>query len=240
MKFRIEGHANVVDTAKGVQELLKAAGIKESIKNILAGNVEGVTLVDDDAAAVVPEATPEVAEDTRHLDPDEGDGTNGGKPEDTDDGFMEPESDAAKARRVVAEQDEDAVGAKLPEDSDVEYPEIGSTAVKDEKAFKKYVKKLSDAQVFDWCELEGATWKRCPEQPPIDRMRAVMALKAKHFPHTAPKASSKSKSKYADYKTEDLVQMALDNDITVRDDKGDERILRMYTIMALREAGLLG
>lgn len=239
MKFRIEGHDNVVDTAKQVQELLKAAGMKESIKNILAGNVAGVELVDDDAA---PEATPEVIEPevvAEVVEEATGPEATPEVPADTDDGFMDAESDAAKARRITAEQDEDAVGAKLPEDTDIEYPEIGSVAVKDEKAFKKYVKKLSDAQVFDWCELEGATWKRCLDQPPIDRMRAVMALKAKHFPHTAPKASSKSKSKYAVYTTEQLVALALEHDITVRDDKGDERILRMYTIMALREAGIL-
>jgi hypothetical protein len=70
-------------------------------------------------------------------------------------------------------------------------------------------------------------------------MRAVMALKAKHFPATAPKASAKSKSPYASYTDEQLVQMALDNNVTVKDDKGDRRIMRMYTIMALKAAGLL-
>jgi hypothetical protein len=70
-------------------------------------------------------------------------------------------------------------------------------------------------------------------------MRAAMAIKAKHFPHTAPKATSKSKSKYSDYLTEDLVQMAIDNDIYVDGDNGDMRILRMKTIMALRAAGVI-
>jgi hypothetical protein len=33
--------------------------------------------------------------------------------------------------------------------------------------------------------------------------------------------------------------MAMDNDIEVKDDKGNMQILRMYTIMALKNAGLI-
>lgn len=129
----------------------------------------------------------------------------------------------------------------LPDDADdieesIEFPEVGE--FKTEKDMKKYIKKLSDDELQEWCELEGATWKPNDHQS-INRMRMAMAIKAIHFPDTAPKASKKKKSKYADYTTEDLVQMALDNDIPIKDAKGDPRIERMYTIMALREAGLL-
>jgi hypothetical protein len=121
-------------------------------------------------------------------------------------------------------------------DDAIEYPERGE--FKDVKAMKRYIKKLTDEQLKEWCELEGVIWKPC-EHPAINRMRMAMAIKALHFPETAPKKSSKKKSKYADYTTEQLVQMALENDIVVRDAKGDPRIERMYVIMALREAGLL-
>jgi len=121
-------------------------------------------------------------------------------------------------------------------DNAIEYPERGE--FKDVKAMKRYIKKLTDEQLFEWCELEGVTWKHC-DHPAINRMRAAMAIKSLHFPETAPKKSSKKKSKYADYTTEQLVQMALENDVAVRDAKGDPRIERMYVIVALREAGIL-
>jgi len=121
--------------------------------------------------------------------------------------------------------------------SDTEYPEVDH--FKDEKSMKKYIKGLTNEELAEWCELEGAEYNP-NEHVSINRMRMAMAIKAIHFPDTAPKAKSKKKSKYSDYSTEDLVQMALDNDVEIRDDKGDPRILRMYTIMALREAGLIG
>jgi hypothetical protein len=67
----------------------------------------------------------------------------------------------------------------------------------------------------------------------------AMAIKAIHFPTEKTGNSSKKKAKYADYSLETLVQLAMDNDVAVPDDKGDERILRMYTIMALKKAGLI-
>ena len=116
------------------------------------------------------------------------------------------------------------------------FPEVGT--VEDPKSLKKIYKGLSEAQLDEWLALEGLTDKvKISGHAPIDRMRKCMAITALHFP-PAPK-STKSKSKYADYSTEDLVQMAIDNDIAIKDDKGDVRILRMYAIMALREAGVL-
>lgn len=122
------------------------------------------------------------------------------------------------------------------EEEEIEYPEVGD--FEDEKAIKKYIKGLTDEQLQAWCELEGAEWVE-NEHRNINRMRMAMAIKAVHFPELAKKPSSKKKSKYAEYTTEELVEMAIDNNVEVRDDKGNERILRMYTIMALREAGLL-
>lgn len=120
--------------------------------------------------------------------------------------------------------------------SDAEFPEVGS--FKDEAAMKKYVKNVSDADIAEWCVLEGLEVKPT-DHDSIRRMRGIMALKALHFPSTAPKGAKKSKSKYGAYTIETLVQMALDNDVEVPDDRGDARILRMYTIMALKKAGLL-
>lgn len=146
--------------------------------------------------------------------------------------------DVTTADGSVAEDVEDTPTkhASKEDSIDPEYPEVGD--FKDEKAIKKYIKTLSDKSLEEWCFLEGVTWKH-NDHASINRMRMAMAIKAKHFPDTAPKATKKSKSKYADYTTEQLVQMALDNDIEVPDDKGDMRICRMYTIMALRKSGLL-
>ena len=115
------------------------------------------------------------------------------------------------------------------------FPEVGSVA--DHKALKKIYKGLTDAQLDEWLALEGLTDKvKLCGHGPIDRMRKCMAITNLHFPK---ESAVKTKSKYADYTTEQLVQMAMDSDVEVKDDKGDMRILRMYTIMALKQAGVL-
>jgi hypothetical protein len=63
-----------------------------------------------------------------------------------------------------------------------------------------------------------------------------MAITNYHFPKTT---TTTKKSKYADYTTEQLVEMCAEHDVAVKDDKGDMRILRMYCIVALREAGVI-
>jgi hypothetical protein len=116
------------------------------------------------------------------------------------------------------------------------YPEVGY--FKDEKDLKKFYKQLDDTQLNEWLEVEGLDYKPSDNEP-INRMRKCMAILYLHFPRES-KGSSKSKSKYADYTTEDLLQMAIDNNVEVREPKGtDQRILRMYTIMALKDAGIL-
>lgn len=137
----------------------------------------------------------------------------------------------------VEESTEDESTTDVASDDQLEYPELGS--FNDEKAIKKYIKGLTDAQLHEWVELEGVEYKTS-DHTSINRMRQAMAIKGLHFPSTvATKGASKKKSKYSDYTTEQLVEMAIENDVEVRDDKGDMRILRMYTIMALKSAGLL-
>ena len=114
------------------------------------------------------------------------------------------------------------------------YPEVGTFV--DDKSLKKFYKQLSTEDLEQWCELEGLTFKACPEQPPIHRMRAAMALLYKHFPkETAPK----KESPYKKYSTEDLVQMAIDNEVAFEMSE-DDRILRMRAIMALRANKVIG
>lgn len=119
---------------------------------------------------------------------------------------------------------------------EVEYPEVGDFT--EVKALKKYIKALSNEHLTEWVELEGVEYKPNNHES-INRMRQAMAINALHFPELVKQPKAKKKSKYSDYTMEDLVQMALDNDVEVRDAKGDDRIERMYTIMALKEAGLL-
>lgn len=116
-----------------------------------------------------------------------------------------------------------------------EYPEVGF--FKEKKQLQKFYKQLTDEQLNDWIELEGLVYKESDNEP-INRMRKCMAILNLHFPKTST-GSTKKKSKYADFSTEQLLEMALDNDVEVKEAKGDERILRMYAIMALRNAGLL-
>lgn len=117
-----------------------------------------------------------------------------------------------------------------------EYPEVG--AFTEKKQLQKFYKQLTDEQLNDWIELEGLTYKESDNEP-INRMRKCMAILDLHFPKENT-GSSKKKSKYASFTTEQLLELALDNNVEVKEAKGnDERILRMYTIMALRNAGVI-
>lgn len=113
-----------------------------------------------------------------------------------------------------------------------EYPEKGSFT--DQKLLKKAIKKLSDDQLVEWATLEGLTWKAV-DHTAINRMRVAMAINELHFP---TERKSSKKSKYADYTTEQLVEMASDNNVEIKP-TDDAKILRMRCIMALREAGYI-
>lgn len=114
------------------------------------------------------------------------------------------------------------------------YPEVGSFV--DQKMLQRFYKQLDTAVLEDWAELEGLTYKPCTDSEPIHRMRVAMAILYKHFPK-APSASKK-KSKYGEYTTECLMQMALDNNVLVEPTDNDQ-IMRMRVIMALRVHGVL-
>lgn len=118
--------------------------------------------------------------------------------------------------------------------NEVTFPEVGTI---EESALRKLYKKLTDDQIREWLELEGISHKQS-EHESINRMRMCMAITNHHFPKEP--AKTKKTSKYSDYSTDQLVQMCMENDLSLRDDKGDVRILRMYCIMALREAGVIG
>jgi hypothetical protein len=211
-------------TMKEVNALLD--GKRVTKKAIEAGEVPEVTLAEvmPPTEEFVEAVTKAHEEHTSQEEPVEED-------EDTQDSQEEDtEEDAA----LTDTHEEDNLTEY--DEEEVEYPEVGEFDT--EKAMKKYIKGLSDSQLLGWCELEGAEFK-ASEHEAINRMRMAMAIKAIHFPNTKPKASKKSKSKYAKWTTEELVAMALENDVEVPDDKGDMRICRMYTIMALKKAGLL-
>ena len=135
---------------------------------------------------------------------------------------------------------EDNESSDMPDESaqslDTEYRELSDFS--DEKELKKYIKGLSDAELAEWAELEGAKWN-ASEHTAINRMRMAMAIKAIRFPKEQGTAKKKSKSKYGHISLEELVNMVIENDIEVPDAKGDPRIERMYMIMALKKAGLI-
>lgn len=112
------------------------------------------------------------------------------------------------------------------------YPEVGHFTEKTD--LQKFYKHLSDDQLAEWVELEGVHFNPS-DSAPINRMRMAMAILYKNFPKSP---SAKKESKYAKYSLEDLMQMALENDV-VFEDTDDERILRMRAIMALRAANVL-
>lgn len=113
------------------------------------------------------------------------------------------------------------------------YPEVGLFAEK--KALQKFYKQLEMAQIDEWVALEGLEYKESDSEP-INRMRACMAILYKHFPK---EPSKKKESPYKAYTTEQLIEMAIDNSVEVEPTE-DMRIMRMRTIMALREAKVIG
>ena len=215
-----------------VAEVNKALGIRTTKKAIVAGQVEGVTLVEDVQDEVLtdtheeevaihtveqaPESTEEVVEEATEVAEDSVE-------EDT----VEEEEESTEEPTATEEVEEE-------EDSeDLVYPEVGD--YEDSADLKKFYKKLSVEQLEEWIELEGLEVTPTDSQP-IYRMRLCMAILYKHFPKAESKP--KSKRKYTQ-STEELVQMAIDHDVEIKDDKGNEQILRMYAIMALRNAGVL-
>ena len=113
------------------------------------------------------------------------------------------------------------------------YPEVG--VFTDKKDLQKFYKQLDTDMLEDWCEVEGLTYKECPDNDSIHRMRVAMAILYKHFPK---QTKAKATSKYAMYTLEDLVNMAVDNGVAV-EETDDERILRMRLIMNLRANGII-
>jgi hypothetical protein len=116
--------------------------------------------------------------------------------------------------------------------ADKGYPEVGT--FEDKKDLQKFYKHVSDEQLADWIGLEGLEFNPS-DSAPINRMRMAMAILYKHYPK-AP--SAKKESKYAKYSLEDLMTMAIENDVAF-EDTDDERILRMRAIMALRVAKVI-
>lgn len=111
------------------------------------------------------------------------------------------------------------------------YPEVGSL---DQDTLKKFYKHCTTEQLDEWLALEGLTYTPV-ESAPINRMRQCMAILYKHYPK-APAA--KKKAKYADYTLEQLLDMAIQNEVAF-EDTDDERILRMRAIVALRVAKII-
>lgn len=112
------------------------------------------------------------------------------------------------------------------------YPEVGHFEEKSD--LQKFYKHVPTEQLAEWVDIEGLEFAPSDSEP-INRMRMAMAILYKHFPK-AP--SAKKQSKYAKYSLEDLMTLAINNDV-VFEDTDDERILRMRAIMALRAAKVI-
>lgn len=233
-----------------LKEVAEVLGTKVTKKAVLAGEVPEVAWVEvpEDYVAEEEVATDEVEDtvddgmevpdDADSLDEDASDDS-----EDDDTQALTNEGTTPTLEELMAKlkrPEPKTKAGKVKEDlanEEVEYPEVGH--FKTEKELKRFYKRLSNDQLDEWLELEGITDEVKPtDNGSILRMRKCMAILYKHFPKQS-KGSSKKKSPYADYSTEQLLEIALENDVEVRDSKGNEQILRMYTIMALRDAGLL-
>lgn len=102
------------------------------------------------------------------------------------------------------------------------------------KALQKFYKQLDTEVIEAWGESLGVTFK-ADDNASIHRMRAAMSILYSFYPKEPAK---KKESKYAKYSLEDLVTLAMDNDVVVEPTE-DARIMRMRSIMALRDAGII-
>lgn len=114
------------------------------------------------------------------------------------------------------------------------FPQVGE--FEDKKALQNFYKQLDTELLEEWVAMEGLEFTPSPDSEPIHRMRVCMAILYHHYPR---QSKAKKKSKYSDYSLEDLIGMAMENDVAVPI-TDDARIMRMRTIMALREAGHIG
>jgi hypothetical protein len=109
------------------------------------------------------------------------------------------------------------------------YPTVGGFAT--QKDLQKFYKQLDTATLEDWASKEGLEYKPCTDSEPIHRMRVCMAILYKMYPKDT--TSTKKESPYKKYSLEDLVNLAIENEVAI-EETTDERILRMRLIMALR------
>jgi len=115
------------------------------------------------------------------------------------------------------------------------YPEVGSYKV--DKDLKKVYKKLSDAQLDEWLDLEGWASEYTPtESPQINRMRKCMVILYHHFPK-AP-AKSKKNAGWKQFTLEDLLMIASERSAEY-EFSDHEAILRMRVIMAIKATGYI-
>lgn len=249
-------------TASEVQPGLELREVVEA-----SDNIEVIVVTDNRTTEEhTEEATEEVAdteEDTTEEEPTESvEEAEEATQDDTDEDFEQPQRTEPKEEVVSGHKDANKVTGKLAElaaklkkpdtpaktpkvkqdlaDTVVHYPEVGAYQEEGLDALKKFISRLSTEQLVEWAGIEGTLDKvKEIDNPSIYRMRVAMSITGLHFPKQSGSSKPKSKSPYAKYTTEELMEMALDNDVEVRDGKGDMRIQRMYCIVALRNAGVI-
>jgi len=113
------------------------------------------------------------------------------------------------------------------------YPEVGTFKV--DKDLKKVYKKLTDAQLDEWLDLEGWTEEYNPtESEAINRMRKCMVILYHHFPKAPSKA--KKNTGWKQFTIEDLLMIASERSAEY-EFSDHEAILRMRVIMAIKATG---
>jgi hypothetical protein len=233
------------ETFTTIGALNKFAGIRATKQGIVDGEFENIQMVED-----VP-PTEEAVEAIEQAHKDHKDSVEVPTQETLDlndkvevvfvgDAPKAPVKEEDTATEELTNEDTDTEELTneedVPGDTQLDFPEVGE--FEDDKEMGKYIKELSDDDLASWIELEGIEHKE-NDNPAINRMRMAMAIKQLHFPKAKSTGSTKKKSKYGHYSLEDLATMAIDNDVDVKDAKGDPRIERMYLIVALRNAGVI-
>ena len=239
---------NGTEEVTTIKEVIELLGRKVTKREILEGEVEEVEFVEDtDLMDIEDDGTVEdTVEEEIEVEDTEEEVEDDATEEEVEVIAEKPSMDdlLAKLREnnaKIAESNPESVTGKkkakvellTDDEGNVVYPEKGH--FKEEKDLKKYYKQLTEEQLDEWLEIEGLAYTPNDNEG-INRMRKCMAILNFHFPK---ETKGKKKSPYAKYSTEELIEMALDNNIEVADAKGDLRILRMYAIVALKKAGIL-
>jgi len=143
-----------------------------------------------------------------------------------------PSRNTEEVYTALSAEDMENLQNITPEEIEAAFPKFDTI---DE--LKDFMKDIDTSTLEYMATGLGLDWKPT-YHPNIHRMRISMAIQKHYFPELFKPKEAKKKAKYGDFSTDELFEMAQQNDIEVKK-SGNEPIDRMRVIMKLKESGVL-